>query len=138
MIPTMFKRIMAVAGALTLAVGLGAAPAQAAASDCNTIAFCIWTGVNGNFTGSLFKFSQGSFTAANNYSIRLGSGVSNRGSSFVNDTTHTMYLFDTTNCTHDGTWWRSMSPGQQANAVGSDWLNRVSSIGWNIRTDVPC
>lgn len=136
------RALMALGAAVAVffvTLGIISAPAQAAAADCGTNRFCIWVGVNGNYTGTRFEYLASGFTSTNNYTKRLGSGVGNRGTSFVNNTSRTMYLFDAVNCAHlNGEWWRSMAPGQHADAAGSDWYQRVSAIGWNIRNDTAC
>jgi hypothetical protein len=120
-------------------------PAMAAkrsAADCAALGFffCTWKDIN--YTGLWWAFSQTTINSWYNYSFSFRSspppaGINNTGSSWVNDTTFTMYLFDDVNCDHiNGLGWlRDLAPGHVATAQGSDWNDRVSAIGRNIRSD---
>ena len=112
-----------------------AAPAQAAASDCPSGYFCIWTATN--YSGSRYQYAYGTFVDSYHNGIRLGSGISNRGYSFYNRTGSAVRIFD------DGTfhlspWARDMNNGQQATTQGSDWGGRVSSIQLQAASPLTC
>jgi hypothetical protein len=130
----MRNRIMAALVALAAMLGLGlgvASPAQAAFSDCPDHYFCIWVGPNGGATGTRFQYHYNTFVDSYHNGIRLPSGVANRGTSFYNRTHAAVIIFDANNC-DVAQWNREMQNNQYANAVGSDWYDRVSSIQlWN-------
>ena len=117
---------------LLASIGLFSAPAQAAASDCPSGYFCIWTGTG--YSGSRYQWSESTLIDSYHNGIRLGTGINNRGYSFYNHLTHTnmkVMIFDNGTCADSG-WYRTMVIGQMANASGSDWGGRVSSIQlWN-------
>lgn len=123
---------------LTVVTGLAgglavSAPAQATASDCLSGYFCIWTGYG--FTGTRYRYTYEDFLNGINNGIRLTPGASNHGRSFYNHfptSNKAVYIFDGAWCGGNLGWNRELQYGQQANAQGSDWTDRVSSIQlWN-------
>lgn len=119
--------------------------AKRAASDCAALGFFFCTWKDTNYSGLWWAFSQNTINGWYNYSFSFRSspppgGINNTGSSWVNNTTHSMRLFDDVNCDplNGLAWYRDMTPGQQAVGGGSDWNDRVSAIGWIIRTAVDC
>lgn len=116
-----------------------AAPANAAASDCPVNNFCLWTGTA--FSGSRYQFTRAAFTGGTSVhnGIRLTSGVTNMGSSFYNrlGSSWSVNIYDSTNCA-TSPWFRTMVNGQSANAAGSDWDNRVSSIQLQSASPLTC
>ena len=129
-------RIRAALAALAMMLGLGgavavAAPAQAAWTDCPDHYFCLWTGINGNATGTRYQWHYNTFVDSYHNGIRLESGISNRGWSFYNRTHAAVIIFDANNCS-TASWHREMQNNQYASAPGSDWGGRVSSLQlWN-------
>lgn len=123
----MRHRILAFALALAALLGLigVASPAQAALLDCPNHYFCLWTGTG--YTGARYQWSYAQIDATARNGFWLGSGVSNRGYSFYNRSGTTMNIYDDPNCAYSP-WTRTMANGQYANAAGSDWGGRVSSI----------
>lgn len=126
----MLTRIKAalVASATLAALVAGTAiatPAQAAVTDCALGNFCIWTGYG--YTGTRYTYAKNSIDAGTNHGVRLGTLASNHGRSFYNHTTVAINIYDNGACGYNP-WTRTMTSGQFANAQGSDWGDRVSSI----------
>jgi hypothetical protein len=130
----MRNRIIAALVALAAALGIGlgvASPAQAAWADCPDHYFCLWTGINGNATGTRYQWHYNTFVDSYHNGIRLPSGISNRGWSFYNRSHAAVIIFDAVDC-NTGSWNREMQNNQYASAPGSDWGGRVSSLQlWN-------
>lgn len=112
--------LAATAGVLTAVT-----PAQAAVTDCPLGNFCIWTGYG--YTGTRYQYAKASIDAGTNHGIRLGTLASNHGRAFYNHTTVAINIYDNGACGYSP-WTRTMTSGQFANAQGSDWTDRVSSI----------
>lgn len=119
------------------------AAAKRAASDCANLGgffFCTW--VDANYGGSRWAWSEQTISSWWNHGISFASspepnGINNRGSAWVNNTTHAMNLFDSISC--DFSYWnRQMQVGQQASGGGSDWNDRVSAIRWAGSAQVAC
>lgn len=128
------RKFMLLVAAIAVALGLGlaASPAQAAASDCPTNTFCLWTAIN--YGGSRYEYPRSAFLDGSSYNpthngIRLTSGVANHGYSFYNrlGSSWPVNIYDDLNCS-TADWYRTMVNGQMATAQGSDWGGRVSSI----------
>jgi hypothetical protein len=139
----MIKKLSVLLASIALALDLTAVPATAAASDCPDLRFCIWTG--DNFTGSRYEYSRSNFTDTGSPThplyngIRLPSGLTNQGSSFYNRLGQywDVNIYDAVNC-DAGQWFRTVVNGQAANAAGSDWQNRVSSIQLQSASPLHC
>jgi hypothetical protein len=112
--------VAAAAGALT-----APATAQAAVTDCPIGYFCIWVGTG--YTSTRYQWNKSTIDAQANDGFTLPVGPNNRGNSFYNHTTVAINIYDASHCAYSP-WTRTMLSGQFANAAGSDWGNRVSSI----------
>lgn len=113
------------AAAATVGILAAPTPAHAALTDCALGNFCIWTGTG--YTGTRYTYNKSAIDAGTRHGLRLGTFASNQGSSFYNHTTVSINIYDDGACGYSP-WTRTMTSGQYANAAGSDWDNRVSSI----------
>jgi peptidase inhibitor family I36 len=117
--------LASVAAMIGLGIGVAAAPAQAAVTDCPVGNFCIWTLTN--YSGTRYTINYSDIYAGSNHGYRLGTFASNRGRSFYNHTTASINIYDDGACGYSP-WTRTMSSGQYATSQGSDWGDRVSSL----------
>lgn len=116
--------------------------ARRAAADCDWSRICMWVDIN--FTGKRWDFTDSFIVNRPNFSFSLRSSscgapncINNQGSSWVNNLSYNIRLFDDSFCDHlyGLPWYRDIAPGQNATAQGSDWNDRVSAFGWIGRTD---
>ncbi|MBT2440873.1 VCBS repeat-containing protein [Streptomyces sp. ISL-36] len=124
---SLLRRLATVATALGLTsagfLGAGAAPAQAAISDCPSGYFCAWKTDNG--TGTMYKTNTNVAT--------LGTW-DNTFRSVVNRTSQFVCMYDETN--YGGTGW-SREPDPAGTEWGGPGSNSVSSVKF-VRTEREC
>lgn len=110
---------------VALGVGIGPGPARAGVNDCPLGNFCIWTGYG--YTGTRYTIPYNSINGGTRHGYRLGASASNHGRAFFNRTNVAMNIYDNGACGYYP-WTRTMAAGQYADARGSDWTDRVSSV----------
>ena len=120
----MIMALVALVAAISASMA-GAAPAQAALTDCPLGSFCWWTGQN--YSGTRYTYNKSTIDAGTRHGIRLGTLASNQADSWYNHTTVAINIYDNGACGYSP-WTRTLSSGQYATSQGSDWGSRMSSF----------
>jgi len=100
-----------VAGASIL--GIGAIPANAAASDCGSSRFCVWT--NTEYTGTLWQ-----------YNTTTASGPNMGISSLINRKSYSIRVWDAENFSGNS---KAFEAAHATNNLGT--YNRYGPLTWN-------
>jgi hypothetical protein len=124
---------MAIAVTTMMGTVVGAAPAQAAASDCPANYFCLFHWVN--YQGGRWQINpttavKDSCWNFSNSKYTTGYVVNNSSASIVNkaSTNYTIYFYDWVNCNNDGAVTAYVLSDDFTVAHLDDWYHRFTSF----------